>query len=58
MDRNGSAISVRLERSSGAAALDDEALSLPRRAQPLPTPPKEVAGDAIELVVPVEFHIR
>ncbi|OYX65174.1 MAG: energy transducer TonB [Sphingomonadales bacterium 32-64-17] len=58
MNRNGEVLSVRLERSSGVRALDNEALALPRRAAPLPKPPKEVAGDTVELVVPVEFFMR
>lgn len=58
MDRSGRVISARLEHSSGVRALDDEAVSLPRRAQPLPRPPEEVTGETIELVVPVEFFMR
>ncbi|NWK94380.1 energy transducer TonB [Sphingobium lactosutens] len=58
MDREGKVISARLERSSGYRSLDQEALSLPKRAQPLPKPPEDVRGDTIELVVPVEFFMR
>jgi protein TonB len=58
MDRDGRILSSRLERSSGFAALDQEAVSLPRRTQPLPKPPAEVPGATIELVVPVEFFLR
>ncbi|MFC3443676.1 energy transducer TonB [Sphingobium rhizovicinum] len=58
MDREGKVLTVRLERSSGIAALDAEAVSLPKRAQPLPKPPASVEGDTIELVVPVEFFLR
>jgi len=57
MDRDGRILSVRLERSSGFRALDEEALALPRRASPLPKPPEDVRGDPIELVVPVEFFM-
>ncbi|MCJ2188824.1 energy transducer TonB [Novosphingobium beihaiensis] len=57
MDREGKVLSVRLERSSGFRALDDEAVKLPGRAAPLPKPPDEVEGQTIELVVPVEFFI-
>ena len=57
MNRDGKVLSVRLERSSGVRSLDDEALSLPKRASPLPKPPEEVKGDSIELVVPVEFFM-
>ena len=60
MDREGRVLSVRLERSSGFAALDNEAVNLPRRAAPLPKPPEDVrpGESTIELVVPVEFFIR
>jgi periplasmic protein TonB len=58
MDREGRVLSATLERSSGVRALDAEALALPKRAQPLPKPPEEVAGARIELVVPVEFFMR
>lgn len=58
LDRDGRVISARLERSSGFAALDDEAASLPKRAQPLPKPPDHVKGDRIEMIVPVEFFMR
>ncbi|WP_211295115.1 energy transducer TonB family protein [Novosphingobium guangzhouense] len=58
IDRDGRVLSVQLERSSGVRSLDQEALALPRRAQPLPAPPPEVKGATIELVVPVEFFIR
>ncbi|MFT3964938.1 MAG: energy transducer TonB [Sphingobium sp.] len=58
MDREGRVLSSRLDRASGVASLDREAVSLPRRAQPLPRPPEDVAGDIIVLVVPVEFFLR
>jgi len=57
MDREGRVLDVQLERGSGVAALDREALSLPRRAQPLPRPPAEVGGETISLVAPVEFYL-
>ncbi|WP_313440172.1 energy transducer TonB [Novosphingobium sp.] len=58
MNREGDVLSVRLERSSGIRSLDGEAVSLPKRAAPLPKPPKDVGGETIELVVPVEFFMR
>ncbi|MFV0623597.1 energy transducer TonB [Sphingomonas sp. ac-8] len=57
MSRSGKVLSVQLERSSGVRSLDREAMSLPKRAQPLPKPPEAVQGETIELVVPVEFYI-
>lgn len=58
MNREGRVLSSRIERSSGHPALDRAALDMLTRAQPLPTPPAEVAGAQIELVVPVEFFVR
>jgi protein TonB len=58
IDRQGRVLEARLERSSGISTLDREALELPRRAQPLPRPPADIAGERIELVVPVEFYLR
>ena len=57
MNRDGKVLSSRLERSSGFPALDSEAVSLPKRSQPLPKPPAEVPGETIEMVVPVEFFL-
>ncbi|MFT9068533.1 MAG: TonB family protein [Acetobacter syzygii] len=58
MDRKGHVLSVTLASSSGHALLDQEAVALPRRAQPLPVPPDTVQGDPITLTVPVEFYIH
>lgn len=58
INRKGDVLSVRLERGSGASSLDDEAVALPERAQPLPPPPPEVPGEQIELVVPIQFFLR
>lgn len=58
MDRQGRVLSAALERSSGHAALDREALALLQRAQPLPAPPAETPGERITLTVPVEFFTR
>ncbi|WAC58318.1 energy transducer TonB family protein [Brevundimonas sp. SL130] len=55
MNRDGRVLTSRIERGSGQASLDRAALDMLTRAQPLPGPPAEVAGDRIELVVPVEF---
>jgi len=58
MDREGKVLSSRLERSSGFADLDREAVALPKRASPLPKPPDDKPGETLELVVPVEFFLR
>lgn len=57
MNRLGRVVQTTLEKSSGHRLLDDEALSLPQRAQPLPAPPETVRGTLIRLTVPVEFTI-
>lgn len=56
LDRKGTVLSVSLEKSSGFAPLDREALALPKRTSPLPAPPESIAGERVELVVPVEFY--
>jgi protein TonB len=55
MNRSGQVTSARLLQSSGDRALDEEAVALPRRASPLPPPPSEVGGGAVNLNVPVRF---
>jgi periplasmic protein TonB len=57
LDRLGRLVESRLLRSSGAAALDEEALALLRRAQPFPMPPTEL-GDSAKLNVPIRFNLR
>ena len=58
MTRNGRVTETRLERSSGYSRLDDEALALPERAQPLPPPPPNISGKRIEIVVPIRFFLK
>ena len=58
MDRQGKALSSRLERGSGVPDLDREAVALPKRAEPLPKPPDDKPGDTLELVVPVQFFLK
>lgn len=54
----GQVISVRLEHSSGVASLDEEAVALVKRAQPLPALPGDMTQATIELVVPLRFQLR
>src|SRR5262245_2331412 len=58
LDRKGRVIDSRLVRSSGANALDEEALALLRRAQPFPPPPREVPGERVDLTVPIRFNLK
>lgn len=54
-DRSGRVLSSRLVRGSGNAALDGEAVSLPRRASPVPAPPPNSDG-SVTLAVPIRFN--
>ncbi len=58
MNRGGIVVRYSLERSSGHELLDKETLALIERAQPLPTPPADVGGSLIELIVPLRFHLN
>lgn len=56
IDRSGRVLSARLVRGSGDPALDAEAVSLPRRASPVPAPPPNVGGVSVTLAVPIRFN--
>jgi periplasmic protein TonB len=56
IDRSGRVLSSRLVRGSGDAALDAEAVALPRRASPVPAPPANVGGGSVTLAVPIRFN--
>ena len=58
MNRSGQVLAANIARSSGSQALDAETLALVRRAEPLPLPPPEMAGDPITLTVPVRFSLH
>jgi protein TonB len=56
LDRRGHLVdSPRVVRSSGVPVLDEEAVAVLRRAQPLPPPPSEFPGDPVTLIVPIRF---
>jgi len=58
IDREGKVLASEINKSSGFELLDEEALTLIQRAQPVPAPPPEVAGNRIEQLVPVSFSLR
>lgn len=58
MNREGRVLMSSLERGSGHDSLDQEALALIVRAQPLPAFPEELGGSTLEIVVPIEFLLR
>jgi protein TonB len=55
IDRSGRVLSARLVGGSGDSALDEEAVSMIRRASPVPAPPDGLGGGTISLAVPVRF---
>jgi protein TonB len=55
IDRAGRVLSARLAGSSGHPALDEEAVSMIRRASPVPAPPAGFGGGTVSLAVPVRF---
>lgn len=56
IDRSGRVISARLAGSSGDPVLDQEAVSMIRRASPVPAPPDGLGRGAISLAVPVRYN--
>jgi protein TonB len=58
IDRQGHVLAAALERGSGHALLDEEALAMLRRAQPLPPIPPGLERDTLELVAPIRFTLH
>jgi periplasmic protein TonB len=56
--RDGAVFAWRIERSAGDRELDAAVERMIRRASPLPAPPPEMPGEALEMVVPVRFALR
>ncbi|EGJ3618329.1 energy transducer TonB, partial [Campylobacter jejuni] len=57
IDESGNVLSKELKKSCPYAALNDEVLSLFKRASPLPKPPKEMLknGNKISFVMPIDY---
>lgn len=60
IDESGNVLSKELKKSCPYAVLNDEVLSLFKRASPLPKPPKEMLkdGEKISFVMPIDYNIR
>jgi periplasmic protein TonB len=58
VDRDGWVRETRIVQSSGSSELDEEALAMLTRAQPLPRPPNHATVDELSFVIPVRFNIR
>ncbi|MDN3568299.1 energy transducer TonB [Paeniroseomonas aquatica] len=58
MARDGTVVGYRIERSTGDNSLDQAVQTMIQNASPLPPPPDELAGNPVELTVPVRFTLR
>jgi len=58
LNRDGQVLGSRVVKSSGHAALDQEAIATLRRAQPFPAPPRDLDGSTFDFTVPVNFNIK
>ncbi|WP_439816018.1 TonB family protein [Zavarzinia sp. CC-PAN008] len=58
MSADGSVVSVNLVQSSGHESLDEEAVALVRRAEPLPAIPPELNQSQLDVVVPISFDLH
>jgi protein TonB len=58
IDRDGWVRASRIVQSSGSPELDQEALAMLTRAQPVPRPPDRVPSSGLSFTVPVRFNIR
>lgn len=56
LDRRGHVVDFHVKRSSGHPAIDEAALSMMRRANPVPPPPPAVADEGLTFEVPVLFR--
>lgn len=57
-DRQGNVLSVRLIRSSGVEALDNEAVAMFQRASPLPPLPAEIEGEQLFRHLQIDFTLK
>jgi protein TonB len=58
MDARGKVLRFEIVESSGRPALDNEALALIQRAQPLPPLPADFPTRMLDVVVPIEFSLN
>jgi protein TonB len=58
VDRSGGVHHARVVASSGSRLLDRDAIAWLERSQPLPPPPREMAGSMISITVPLRYNYR
>jgi protein TonB len=55
IDRQGHILSARILHSSGSSVLDQEALAMIKRAEPLPTPPDDLLDTQLSFTIPIRY---
>lgn len=58
VSRDGQILAQEIREESGHTLLDEAALDMLARAIPLPTFPKDMQGDYLDVVLPVEYSLR
>ena len=58
LDRSGHILTSRITKGSGDPSFDEAALSMLRRADPVPPPPPLVADNGLTFTLPVIFQIK
>jgi TonB family protein len=58
LDRRGHVLSTSIVKGSGDTALDEAALAMVRKSDPVPPPPPAVADEGLSFTLPVIFKIK
>jgi protein TonB len=58
LDRKGHVLSTSIVKGSGDTALDEAALAMVRKSDPVPPPPPAVADEGLNFTLPVIFKIK
>jgi periplasmic protein TonB len=58
LDRRGHVLSTSIVKGSGDTALDEAALAMVRKSDPVPPPPPAVADEGLNFTLPVIFKVK
>jgi protein TonB len=58
LSRNGTVSQIRILTSSGSTLLDETAVSVLKRASPMPPLPAELRGESLALTLPMKFSLH
>jgi len=58
LDRMGHVLSTSIDKGSGDSALDEAALAMVKRSDPVPAPPPLVADEGLSFTLPVIFRVK